>query len=87
MTDSSGHSGEVQYIVVPRGTAEAASALRKLLQLAASPDTNITVVRVIGPADNPRRAVIRGPPERIAELRAALGGDLLFEEDASLSLS
>jgi hypothetical protein len=85
MTDSPEHAGVVQFIVVPRGTANAAGALQRLLQLAASPNTNITIVRVVGPADNPRRAVIRGPPERIAELRAALGGDLLFEEDASLS--
>ncbi|HZH17712.1 MAG TPA: hypothetical protein VE057_25385 [Archangium sp.] len=44
-------------------------------------------MRVVGSAEHPHRLVIRGVPQRVAELSAAFGGELLFEEDAPLKLS
>ncbi len=91
MTASSQHPDEVQYIVAPhrskRSTEASADLLQRLLQLASSPGAGVSIVRVVGSAEQPHRLVIRGAPQRVAELSAAFGGELLFEEDAPLKLS
>jgi hypothetical protein len=82
-------SDEAQFIVVPKRTAQqdarSSAALARLPHLA--PARNITVVRVIGPEESPRRLVIHGPKAQVAKLQEEFADELVFEEDRPLRLA
>jgi len=77
-------SDVAQFIVAPRTTmGDSSGSLAELLRTA--PSRGITIVRVVGPAESPRRLVIRGSKAEVAKLGQQFATSLVIEEDRPLS--
>ena len=72
-----------QYLVVPRSQEKA-----KLLEFLdeANKLSNISVVRVVGDQDNPKRVIIKGTPEAIEALKHSFDREIIIEPDSDLKL-
>ena len=84
MTNDSHSSDVAQFIVSPRTTTgDGSGSLAELLRVA--PSSGITIVRVVGSAQSPRRLIIRGSRAEIAKLGQQFATSLVIEEDRPLS--
>ncbi|GEM_PF-1744782 len=78
-----------QYIVEPSRQfspkTSAASSLLEFLQIVErNPD--ISVQKIIGDSNNPRRLIIHAKPESIKILESFFGGRLIIEKDEQLTM-
>lgn len=72
-----------QYLVVPRSQDKA-----KLLEFLneANKLSTVSVVRVVGDQDNPKRVIIKGTPEAIEALKNSFAREIIIEPDSDLKM-
>ena len=75
-----------QYLVVPRSQDKSKQA--KLLEFldAANKIPNVSVVRVVGDRDNPKRVIIQGTADAIEELKSTFDTEIIIEPDSNLKM-
>jgi hypothetical protein len=75
---------EKQYIIVPRsGVANSAAYMQQCLDTIKS-RSDISIRRIVGEEDNPKRIIIAANPEAANELLRNFGDGLIIEEDQAL---
>jgi hypothetical protein len=75
-----------QYLVVPRSQDKSKQA--KLLEFldAANKTPNVSVVRVVGDQDNPKRVIIQGTADAIEKLKNSFDPEIIIEPDSNLKM-
>lgn len=78
-----------QYIVTPQriqvDSVQSNSRLLEFLELAGR-NPNISIVRIVGNADNPSRLIVQANSATINSLQSNFQGQLLFEKDQPLEM-
>jgi hypothetical protein len=75
-----------QYLVVPRSQDKSKQSTLLEFLNAAGKIPSISIVRVVGDSDNPKRVIIQGTPDAINELKTSFDRKVIIEPDSSLNL-
>ena len=75
-----------QYLVVPKSQDKSKQSTLLQFLNAAEKIPSISIVRVVGDSDNPKRVIIQGTADAINELKTSFDRDVIIETDSSLNL-